>query len=210
MAYDRGAGMAEPSARNRIEAARRDGAGAVDDLLHAYRNYLRFLARDGIGIALRSKVDASDVAQDVLIRARERFNDFRGETEGELLGWLRRVLANHLVDLARRYHVGGGRPVVHERSIDEVLDESSTAFERVLALSGTSPSEHAVRQEQSRIVADALAELAPDHEEVVRLRTMRELDWGEVAKRMGRSYDAVQKLWFRALKKLRPLLERKL
>jgi DNA-directed RNA polymerase specialized sigma24 family protein len=35
------------------------------------------------------------------------------------------------------------------------------------------------------------------------------LKWADVARHMDRSEGAVQMLWFRALKKLRPLLEEK-
>ena len=191
----------------RIEAARRQGDAAFDLLLKDYRNYLRFLARDGVGVALRSKVDISDIAHDILVRAAGRFDQFRGTTEAELLAWLRKMLANHLIDLAKKYRMGGGRPVVHERSIEDALYESSQAFAHVLALSGTSPSDRAVRHETAALIADALAELSEDHQEVISLRTMRGLEWEEVGQRMGRSYDAVRQLWVRALKALRPRLE---
>ena len=46
--------MDETGKSRLIAAARAGGNGAVHDLLHAYRNYLRFLARDGIGSALRA------------------------------------------------------------------------------------------------------------------------------------------------------------
>jgi RNA polymerase sigma-70 factor (ECF subfamily) len=199
--------MGEKDATRRIAAAREGRNGAADELFEGYRNYLRFLARDGVGGALQPKVDASDVVQDVLIRARDKFAQFRGETEPQLLGWLRQILARRIVDLARQHKVGGDRGVIHERSIDEVIYESSQAFGKVLELSGTSPSHNAMREEQSTRIADALARLSDDHAQVIQLRTMRELEWKEVADRMGRSYDAVQKLWFRALRKLRPLLK---
>ena len=199
--------MDETGANREIAAARGGATGAVDDLLESYRNYLRFLARDGGGRALRKTVDASDVVQDVLIRARDRFEQFDGDSEAQLLAWLRRILANHVVDLARKYRVGGDRGVIHERSIEEVLYDSSQAFGRVLALSGTSPSQYAMRTERAVNIAGALDKLPTDYAQVIELRTMRELEWNDVAERMERSYDAVQKLWFRALRKLRPLLQ---
>jgi RNA polymerase sigma-70 factor (ECF subfamily) len=188
-----------------LDHARRD-EGAAGDLLAGYRNYLRFIARDGIGVGLRAKLDASDVAHDILLRAGERFGQFRGTTEGELLAWLRKMLARHIIDEVRRYRLGGGRAVVHERSIQEALYDSSQAFGRVVALSGTSPSQHAARKELVGRVADTLATLKPEHAEVIRLRTMRGLGWAEVAERMGRSYDAVRLLWLRAVDALRPRL----
>ena len=199
--------MGEKDAGQRIAAAREGREGAADELFEGYRNYLRFLARDGVGGALRPKVDASDVVQDVLIRARDRFAQFRGETEPQLLGWLRQILARRIVDLARQHKVGGGRGVIQEHSLEEVLYESSQTFGRLLELSGTSASQHAVRREDAAQVADALARLDPDQQEVITLRTMKDMRWSDVAAQMGRSEGAVQMLWFRALKKLRPLLE---
>ncbi len=60
------------------------------------------------------------------------------------------------------------------------------------------------------VLSDALAELGPDHRSVLVLRHLQELDWPEVAARMGRSPGAVRMLWARALRELRPLLEARL
>ncbi|MHC4451284.1 MAG: sigma-70 family RNA polymerase sigma factor [Planctomycetota bacterium] len=199
-------GLSGSSVAGLIARARHDSR-AADDLLVSYRTYLRFIARDGIGVGLRSKVDASDIAQDIVMRARERFDQFRGTTEAELLSWLRKMLARHLIDLVRRYRLGGGREVVHERSIQQELYESSQSMGRVVAFSGTSPSRQAARRESVRRIADALLALKPDHAEVIRLRTMRGLGWAEVAERMDRSYDAARLLWLRAVEALRPQLE---
>jgi len=190
----------------RIAAARNGDPSAAARLLEGYRNYLRFLARDGLGDPLHVKVDASDLAQEVLIRAAGGFREFRGDTEAELLAWLRAILARRIVDMARRYRVS----LQKERSLEAALEQSSRAFASLLTASATSPSANARRAEQSRIMADALAQLSPDHQEVIRLRSVRELPWDEVARTMGRSNDAVRQLWVRALKALRPRLEERL
>jgi RNA polymerase sigma-70 factor (ECF subfamily) len=189
---------------SRLNAAR-DGSAARAGFLAAYRAYLRFLARDGIGRELQAKVDASDLAQDVLVAAQRDLPSFRGSTEAELLAWLRRMLARRIVDYARKY--GGARRKVQERSIEEVLYDSSVAFESVVAASGLTPSQHAQKRELATILADALDRLSPDHQEVMLLRTKEGLSWNEVAARMGRSSDAVRQLWVRALKALKPLLK---
>src|SRR4051794_37971891 len=93
------------SARDRsflIARARRNEAGALDRLLETYRNYLRLLARTGIDSALQGKADPSDLVQEALLKAYQRFDQFRGETEAELAGWLRKILARALADLGRR------------------------------------------------------------------------------------------------------------
>lgn len=193
--------------RLRRKAAEGDSAARAG-FLAAYRPYLRFLARDGIDDDLRAKVDASDLAQDVLVAAQREFPNFRGTTERELLAWLRRMLANRIVDYARKY--GGARRKARERSIEDVLYESSVAFESVVAASGLSPSGHAQKREAAALLADALSRLSDDYQEVILLRTKEGRSWQEVAERMGRSAGAVRMLWIRALTELRPLVEGKL
>lgn len=195
-----------PSFARLIEAVRAGDDEATTRLLEGYRNYLRFLARDQIFTTLRAKLDASDVAQEVLIDAREAVGRFAGRTERELLAWLRSILTRRLVDFARKHHTPGGRAVVHERSLQECLDESSHALGK-LAAPAVSPSRHAAQRELSSVVAEALAKLPRDQEDVVRLRSIQGLGWDEVARLMGRSNDAARQLWVRALRRLRPLVE---
>jgi RNA polymerase sigma-70 factor (ECF subfamily) len=189
-----------------IERARRDEPGALDRLLDSYRNYLRMLARTGIDASLQGKADPSDLVQDALLKASLRFGQFRGATDAELAGWLRQILARCLANFVRRYRTGGRR-VGREQSLDQLLNRSSDAMARVLATSGTSPSESAQRRDLGVVLSDALARLSEDYREVIVLHHLEGLGWDEVARRMGRSAGAVQKLWTRALKQLRPLID---
>jgi RNA polymerase sigma-70 factor (ECF subfamily) len=192
---------------SRLQRAHEQSDVECADLLGAYRSYLRFIARDGIGPDLRSKVDESDVVQDVLMAAQANFKSFRGSAECELLSWLRRILANRIVHYARKH---GARRVVQERSMEAILDESSVGLERLVEASGISPSSQAQAQEMASVLADALTTLPADYQEVVLLRNKEEQSWQEIAARMGRSSGAVRMLWLRALAALRPLLEGKL
>ena len=99
-----------------IEEARKARPGALDRLLAAYRNYLRLLARTGIDASLRGKVDPSDLVQEALLKAHQHFGQLRGDTEAELVAWLRQILARCLADLVRRYRVAAARHVGRERS----------------------------------------------------------------------------------------------
>jgi RNA polymerase sigma-70 factor (ECF subfamily) len=192
-----------------IERARRHEPGALDRLLDSYRNYLRLLARTGLDASLRGKADPSDLVQDALLKASLRFDQFRGATDAELAGWLRQVLARCLADLVRRYRTEGRR-AGREQSLEQLLNRSSEAMERVLATDGTSPSSSAARRDLGVVLSDALAELSEDHREVIVLHHLEGLGWDEVARRMGRTADAVRKLWTRALKQLRPLIDERL
>jgi RNA polymerase sigma-70 factor (ECF subfamily) len=60
------------------------------------------------------------------------------------------------------------------------------------------------------VLSDALAELGEDHREVLVLHHLEGLGWDEVARRMGRTPNAVRKLWARALDQLRPLIDERL
>jgi RNA polymerase sigma-70 factor, ECF subfamily len=189
-----------------IEQARQKEAGALDHLLDSYRNYLRLLARTGLDVSLQGKADPSDLVQDALLKASQCFGQFRGACDAEMAGWLRQILANCLADFVRRYRTGG-RSARREQSLDQLLDRSSQAMERILATEGTSPSKSAERRDLGVLLSDALAELSEDHREVIVLHHLEGLGWEEVAGRMDRTPNAVRMLWTRALKALRPLID---
>jgi RNA polymerase sigma-70 factor (ECF subfamily) len=178
----------------------------MERLMETYRPYLRLLARLELGAAVQGKADASDLVQETLLRAFQGFDQFRGETEKELTAWLRRILAHQLTDLLRRFQAGA-RQVGRERSLGEVLDRSSAVAGNWLAASTASPSRVAADRETAVVLAEALADLSADHQEVILLHSLQELGWEEVARSMGRTPGAVRLLWLRAIKELRPRLE---
>ena len=178
-----------------LEAARQGDADALGRLLEAYRNYLRLLARLEIGRRLQAKVDASDLVQETFLHAHRAFPDFRGDTEKELLHWLRRILAARLSNIVRHFYGTQRRDLGLERE----LDRSSRALQQVLALSQTSPSQGVARREQAVLLANAVERLPDDYRQVIVLRNLRGLRFKEV----GRSFDSVRKLWARALDRLR-------
>ena len=59
-------------------------------------------------------------------------------------------------DLVRRYRVAGARQVRRERSLEELLEDSSAALAHLVALPQDSQSDHAQRQELSVVLADVL------------------------------------------------------
>src|ERR1700681_2728750 len=89
--------------------------------VEAYRDYLYLLARLQLDPRLRGKVDPSDVVQQTLIKAHQNQAQFRGETSGEQAGWLRRILANTMIDTARKYQ----RELALEHNLEQHLNESS-------------------------------------------------------------------------------------
>ena len=180
-------------------------ANINDRPLGAYRDYLRILARLQINGALRGKLDASDVAQQTILLAHARREQFRGGTEAEWLGWLRAILANVLGGVAREFETAA-RKVSREVSLETELERSSARLESILAIDQSSPSTVAVRTEELLRLAEALVKLPDDQRSAVELHHLKGLTVAEVAVELGRTRPAVVGLLFRALKRLRDLL----
>jgi RNA polymerase sigma-70 factor (ECF subfamily) len=196
----------DPDLERLLWLARAGDGPALGQLLELYRNYISLLARLQISQRLQRKVDASDVVQEVFLKAHRHFGQFRGQTEGELLSWLRQILLSHLVNTIRHYQGSRRRDVLLERDLAAELDRSSGNLDRALFSKQSSPSHQAARREQAVLLADALRRLPEDYREVIILRHLEGLAFTEVAERMGRSLDSVDKLWVRALGRLRCLL----
>jgi RNA polymerase sigma-70 factor (ECF subfamily) len=186
-----------------LHRARAGEGSALGELLEAHRNYLTLLARLQIGRRLQGKADAADVVQETFLEAQRGFAHFRGDTEAEFAGWLRRILAATLAHLIRRYFGTRGRDVRLERELGDALDQSSHALDAALADKHSSPSQRASRNEQAVLLADALERLPADYREVIILRHLEGHTFPETARRLGRTVDAVEKLWVRALARLR-------
>jgi RNA polymerase sigma-70 factor (ECF subfamily) len=189
-----------------LQEAQAGDAATLGRLLEMYRRYLALLARVQIGQRLQGKVDASDIVQETFLEAHRHFAQFRGKSEGELVRWLRQILATNLANLLRRYLGTQGRDVRLEREIEAAFDRSSVLLDRGLVSPHSSPSQQAVKREQAVLLADALAQLPDDYREVLVLRHLEGLTFPEVARRMERSLDSVEKLWMRGLAQLRQIV----
>jgi RNA polymerase sigma-70 factor (ECF subfamily) len=106
----------------------------------------------------------------------------------------------------RRFLGAQGRDVRLEQGLNAELDESSRALDLGLAAAISSPSRQASRREQAVLLADALNQLPEHYREAIILRQLEGLSFPEVAVRMQRSEDSVQKLWLRGLMHLRQSL----
>jgi RNA polymerase sigma-70 factor (ECF subfamily) len=190
-----------------LQQAQAGDGPALGRLVELYRAYLVVLARVQIGRRLQGKVDASDVVQEAFLGACRDFPQFRGSTEKEFLAWLRQILASLLANLVRHYQGTQRRDVRLERQLALELDQSSQAMDRGLAAQQSSPSQQAIRREQSVRLAGALGRLPEEWRELLILRHLEGLSFPEVARQMGRTVDSVKKLWPRALAGLRRLLE---
>jgi RNA polymerase sigma-70 factor (ECF subfamily) len=189
-----------------LTEARNGHADALGHLLLRYRGYLTLLARLQLDQRLQAKIDPSDIVQETFLEAHRDFEVFRGTTEGELIAWLRAVLARNVANTIRHYQKTKQRDVNMERRIHQELGRSSQALDGAFVVARGTPSESLARRERAVLLADALESLPPDYREVPVLRHIQGLRLKEVAERMGRSVDSVKKLWARAVARIRHVL----
>lgn len=189
-----------------LRSARQGNAAARDQLFAKCRNYVDLMARTQIEGWMRAKVDASDLVQQTLLEAHRGFDAFRGETEAEWLAWLRTILSHNTHDFIRRYKRTDKRNVQQEVRLGLTgADGESFSFDP----QGDTPTPSQILSEKERelALADAIAQLSTDHQEVILLRNLQRLPFDEIAERMGRTRPAVQMLWTRAIRKLQQVLQ---
>src|SRR5258708_4828712 len=109
------------------------------EALERYRDYLHLLARLRLPVALRGKLDPSDVVQEALLKAHKGRDQFQGTTEEEWAAYLRRILANSLADAVRAF-ARGKRDLAMERSLEAAVEQSAARWDEWLAADQTAPS----------------------------------------------------------------------
>lgn len=200
--------MSEAQYQSRIRrllvSARSGDVEARDELLECCRNYVNVIARTNIETWMRAKVDASDLVQETMLEAYQGFQNFDGTSEAEWLGWLKQILAHNTHDFIRKY-----RAAKRDAKLEVRIQNSSPNFSMPaidLSAQLPTPSQLMIQNEREFELANAIAQLNKDYQEVIQLRNLQRLSFDEVAERMGRSRGAVQMLWARALKRLQEIL----
>ncbi len=185
--------------------ARQGDRTSLGDIAELYTNYLKLLARVQIDRHLQRRLSPSDLVQETFVKAWANFAQFRGQTEQELLAWLRSILVNAVKSAIERELKAGKRNARREVSLNErvaQLDRSVEQIDRALVSQVSSPSVQAGRREAAAIVADHLAALPDHYREVIVLRNLEGISFDEIANRMGRTTSAVRSLWVRAIERL--------
>jgi RNA polymerase sigma-70 factor (ECF subfamily) len=178
----------------------------VLERLERFRPYLRVLAQLQLGPRWHVRHDPSDLVQQTLVRAVAAAEQFRGQDEAELAGWLRRILANTLENVLRDLH-RDRRDVRRERSLEADLAASSVRLVGLLADPAASPSEQLVHHERLLRMAAALGELLADQREAIERHYLHGEKLHAVAAAMERTPAAVAGLIKRGMKQLRERME---
>jgi RNA polymerase sigma-70 factor, ECF subfamily len=184
-------------------AAKQGERQAIGQLLEHFRSYLKLMAAHEIGSKLGAKLDASDVVQDTFLDAHRYFENFKGESVAQFTSWLRSVMAGVLANNMRRYLGTQARDIRLEKQLAVDLDNSAAMLSEFLVASISSPSQNLMRDEQTIQLAQAMSTLAVDYQSVLTLRHIEGLSFPQIAERLNRSVDSVEKLWLRAIAQLK-------
>lgn len=189
-----------------LARARGGDPEALGRLLQWYSNYLNILACTQLDRRLRQRLNPSDIVQEAMLAAHRDFNAFRGESQGELLCWLRSILINTLHRSFKENMAVQKRDVRREVSLEAVsnrLEESAVHLAAVIPATNASPSAPLRARENAVELANELSKLKPDYREVITLRVLQGLSFDQIAERMDRNSGAVRMLWLRALASFR-------
>jgi RNA polymerase sigma-70 factor, ECF subfamily len=174
--------------------------------LERYRPLLRLQARQlQLDPRLKRLWDDSDLVQDAYGRAVEKLEQFRGTSEGELVRWLQRILANTANDRIREAHAQK-RDLGVVQSLEQAVADSSVRLDAFLAAEQSSPSEQAERGEMLVRLAAALDELPEEQRDVIIHHHLHAAPVAEIAGRMGKTEKAVAMLLYRGKRRLHELL----
>jgi RNA polymerase sigma-70 factor (ECF subfamily) len=176
------------------------------DNLQRFQSYLYLLAMSHIGSRHRARLDPSDIVQQTLLDAHQKRGQFRGASDGELMAWLRQILANNLADAVRGL-ARAKRDVSRERELNYEVNDSFSRVDGWLGAVQSTPSQQAVRAEELVQLADALTVLPEAQREAIVMHHLQCLPLAEVSRQLDKSPAAVAGLLHRGLKRLREVMK---
>jgi RNA polymerase sigma factor (sigma-70 family) len=150
---------------------------------------------------VRSRADAEDIVQDAFLRAFRAYDTFRGD---DIKPWLLAIVRN----VAYRW-LSVSQRTSNVVPIEEAFGSRSGEMLAEAQLASEEPSAEALligAQQRARVL-DALAKLPPAFREVLVLREIEELPYGEIADVIGSPIGTVMSRLSRARAELRTMLK---
>jgi len=197
--------MDDPQAACLARVCQHDVA-ALGEYLLAQRPGLHAFIERHLGNALRRKVDADDIYQEVSIEAVRALPeaDF---SQREPFSWLCQIAEHRIIDAHRRYFGAQKRDAAREVSLGTPGgDTQHAALVDMLVASMTTPTQAFSRGQREFRLSEALLALPQDQREAIRLRYVEGLASKEIAERLQKTDGAVRVMLTRALGRLQHLL----
>ncbi len=158
--------MKELQEQQWVEAARRGDQDAFAELVRLYEKRVFALTLR----MCKNPEDAAEAAQEAFLAAWQGLRFFRGEASFST--WLYRLASNACVDLLRRenrHRAAAGPSLNDEEAGQDAPDTAPT------------PHEAAEQQELREQIDAGLQALTPEHRQVLILREIHQLSYGEIA-----------------------------
>jgi RNA polymerase sigma-70 factor (ECF subfamily) len=188
-----------------VQAAQGGDQRALNDLFERYLPRTRRIVACRMGWRLRQLEEHEDLVQATLLRVFQGLDRFEAQSEGSFRHWVAHLVECTIRNAARdakRAKRGGGRV----RRWSELADESLSR----LTFAGDDPSPSAVVQarELEERLEDALQKLPERYRELIVLRSLCGMSYGEIAATVGAEKEGtVRQIYSRAVQKLKDLLE---
>ncbi len=187
----------------RLKAGDRD---ALAEFIDRRRPQLTAFIMKRMSDRLRTKVEASDVLQELTVAALNGLADVElGDRDP--FSWLCQQAERRIIDV-HRHHFGAQKRAAHgEVGLHAPAagrDEGQIAD--LVAATMTSPSSAFSRQQKEFHMLEALESLPDDARDALRLRYLEGLPSKDIAQQLGKSDGATRVLLSRALNKLQDML----
>lgn len=153
---------------------------------------------------LKRLMSIEDILQEAFLEAYKRLDFLNDKPEISLLVKLRKIVLQTIVDKERYY---GADKRTSGKEVYDNMDDSQTNLLNRLADSITSPSKKIMRKERAVIVRQIIDELPPQYGDIILMRHFEQLDYNDCAAILNISIDAVKMRYYRALKRLKELIE---
>jgi RNA polymerase sigma-70 factor (ECF subfamily) len=192
-----------------VIAAKGGDAEAVGRLLARHRESIRRLIDLRLDPAVRQRLDASDIVQDVLIEANRRLKDYLADPKMPFHLWLRAMAKDHVIDAHRRHRLAARRSVDREQSLAAHPSAGESTLDLAARLAGheMTPATAATWQELNRRFHAACEELEEQDREIIFMRHFEQLSNSEVATALDLSPQAASMRYLRAMRRLRSKLD---
>ncbi|MCA9217390.1 MAG: sigma-70 family RNA polymerase sigma factor [Planctomycetales bacterium] len=178
---------------------------ALGQLLTRYSTYLHGLAGQLLDERIRHRVSHTDVVQDTFANAIKSFGLFRGQTAGEFVAWLRRILKNCVAKQAERHLLTAQRDARREVSLQVYVSAHKDFVLMLDDVRTNADSEFIDQREQSVRLMDEIEMLPADQRDCIKMRHLDGLRFREIAQRLNCSEAAARMRYARGIAKLRGL-----
>ena len=177
-----------------IQKSQQGDMDAFEQLLLRYEKKVYTIAYKYMGNA----EDASDLAQEALIKAYQSIGTFRGESS--FATWIGRITANRCLDELRK------RKRLQTTSLDEELELEEGSVQKEIASEKDTPEQHTIRQETVQYVQHKLAQMREEYRLVLVLRELEGHSYEDIAEMLNCSLGTVKSRISRARNYLKELV----